>query len=244
MPAPAWLTARPLAHRGLHGEGRPENSLAAIKAAADAGYPVEIDVQVSASGAAVVFHDWNLQRLTGVDAKVVDTSVRKLAQLRLAGTGEGIPLLEDVLEMVNGRVPLVIEIKNRRQVTALEPTVAHILREYRGPHAVHSFNPYALGWFAWNASEIPRGQISCAFDTDDMAAWKKVILEHYGMNWMSRPHFIAHHWKRLPAPMPTILRKVFRKPLLAWTVKSPAEAEAARQHADNVIFEQFLPPLE
>lgn len=241
MPAPAWLTSRPLAHRGLHGEGRPENSLTSIRAAIDAGFPVEIDVQASADGAAVVFHDWNLRRLTGVEAKVVNKTARELADLRLAGTEEKIPLLEDVLEAVNGRQAVVIEIKNRRQVTALEPAVARILRDYRGPFAIHSFNPYSLGWFAGNAPEILRGQISCAFDTDDMAGWKKVILEYYGMNWMSRPKFIAHHWKRLPAPMPTLLRKVFKKPLLAWTVKTPQEAEAALRQADNVIFEQFVP---
>lgn len=240
MPAPPWLTARPLAHRGLHGEGLPENSLAAIKAAIDAGYPVEIDVQVSADGAAVVFHDWNLQRLTGLDARVVNKTTRELAELRLPGGGEKIPLLQDVLALVNGQQPVVIEIKNRRYPTALEPTVARILRDYHGPHAIHSFNPYSLGWFRFHHPEILRGHISCAFDTDDMAGWKKIILEHYGMNWMSAPKFIAHHWKRLPAPAPTILRKVFKKPLLAWTVKSPDEAKAALQHADNVIFEQFL----
>jgi glycerophosphoryl diester phosphodiesterase len=226
----------------LHGEGRPENSLAAITAAVDAGYPVEIDVQVSADGAAVVFHDWNLQRLTGLDAKVVDKTARELAALRLPGGGEKIPLLQDVLAAVNGRQAIVIEIKNRRQPTALEPTIAAILRDYHGPFAIHSFNPFSLGWFARHAPAIMRGQISCAFDTDDMAGWKKVILEHYGMNWMSRPQFIAHHWKRLPAPMPALLRRVFRKPLLAWTVRSQTEADTALRHADNVIFEQFLPP--
>lgn len=241
MRAPDWLRTTPIAHRGLFNESRPENSLSAIEAAVVAGFPVEIDAQISSDGKAMVFHDWNLQRLTGLDAKVVQVSSAELLKLRLQGSDERIPLLEEVLSMVAGRQPIVLEIKNRRYPTALEPEVSRVLRAYRGPVAIQSFNPYSLGWFRLRHPEIIRGQLSCAFDTDDMTGWKKVVLEHYGMNWLTAPHYIAHHWLRLPAVMPTLLRKFLRIPLLAWTIRSPEEAAAALKHADNFVFERFIP---
>jgi glycerophosphoryl diester phosphodiesterase len=239
--APAWLVAVPIAHRGLHDATRPENSLAAIDAAIRQGFPVEIDVQTSADGRAVVFHDWNLHRLTGLDARVKFTNAADIARLRLAGGSEPVPFLEDVLELVSGRQPLIIEIKNRKRPCALEPEVSRILREYRGPVAIHSFNPFSLGWFRQNHPGLCRGQISCSFDTDDMAGWKKFILAHYGMNWMSRPHFISHHWKQLPAIVPILLRGFMQLPLLTWTVRSQQEQASALQYAENVFFEGYLP---
>lgn len=242
--APDWLRAKPFAHRGLFDKNRPENSLTAIAAAIDAGFPVEIDAQVTADGRAVVFHDWNLQRLTGTDAKVVHISSSDLAKLRLEGTDEKIPLLEEALELVNGRQAILLEIKNRRYPTALEPVVSKILRSYKGPIGIQSFNPYTLGWFRLRHPGIPRGQLSCSFDTDDMTGWKKIVLEHYGMNWLTAPQFIAHHWVRLPGKMPAFLRRFLHLPLLAWTIRSPEEYAAAMKLADNVVFERFVPHLE
>jgi glycerophosphoryl diester phosphodiesterase len=241
VPAPAWLVAVPFAHRGLHSEVCPENSLGAIEAAIQRGYPIEIDVQVCADGRAVVFHDWNLCRLTGLDARVRTKTTAEIAALRLGGGDERIPFLEDALDLIRGRQPVIIEIKNRKRPCALEPVVSSLLRTYQGAVAVHSFNPFTLGWFREHHPGLCRGQISCSFDTDDMAGWKKFILAHYGMNWMSRPHFISHHWKQLPAIMPALLRRLLQLPLLAWTVRSAQEQMVARRHADNVIFEAFVP---
>ena len=241
MPAPAWLVATPIAHRGLHDERRPENSLIAIEAALQRGFPIEIDVQVSSDGRAVVFHDWNLLRMTGFDSRVKLTSSAEIASLRLAGGSERIPLLEDVLDLVKGRQAVIIEIKNRKRPAALEPAVSKILRNYRGDVAIHSFNPFSLGWFQRNHPRLCRGQISCSFDTDDMAGWKKIILAHYGMNWLSRPQFISHHRKQLPAIMPALLRRLLRMPLLTWTVRSDEEQAAALRYADNVFFETYIP---
>lgn len=241
MPAPDWLLARPFAHRGLFNEKRPENSLAAIDAAITAGFPVEIDVQVSSDDRAVVFHDWNLQRLTGLDAKVKDVTAAEIGRLTLQGTDQRIPLLEETLDLIAGRAPALIEIKNRRYPTRLEPVVGRILAAYRGPLAIQSFNPYTLGWFRLRHPQIPRGQISCTFDTDDMAGWKKKILANYGMNWMSAPQFISHHWKQLPAVAPTFLRKTLKLPLLAWVARSEEEMAAALKVGDNVVFERFVP---
>lgn len=239
--SPAWLLAKPFAHRGLFGAQRPENSLSAIDAAIDAGFPVEIDVQVSADGRAVVFHDWNLLRLTGVDARVVHLPAAELTRLPINKTSQTIPFLEEALDHIAGRQPVLLEVKNRRWPTALEPEVARLVTAYEGQVGVHSFNPYTLGWFRHHHPKILRGQISCAFDTDNMHGWKKRILEHYGMNWMTRPHFISHHWERLPALIPTFLRKTCKLPLLGWTIRSPEEFTRASRLVDNVIFEGFVP---
>ncbi len=241
MPAPDWLLAKPFAHRGLFNDARPENSLSAIDAAVSAGFPVEIDVQVTSDGRAVVFHDWNLKRLTGRAAKVKDVTAAEIAALTLLGTGQRIPSLEETLDVIAGRAPVLIEIKNRRYPTALEPEAGRILSAYRGPFAIQSFNPFTLGWFRLRHPKIPRGQISCSFDTDDMAGWKKKVLANYGMNWMSGPQFISHHWKQLPALAPSFLRATLKLPLLAWTVRSEEEMASALKLADNVIFENFVP---
>lgn len=243
MPAPDWLLEKPFAHRGFFNDARPENSLSAIDAAISAGFPVEIDVQVTADGQAVVFHDWNLKRLTGIDAKVKDVSAADIRHLTLLGTDQRIPTLEETLGLIAGRAPILVEIKNRRYPTALEPVAGRILDAYRGPFAIQSFNPYTLGWFRLRYPRIPRGQISCAFDTDDMAGWKKHILSNYGMNWMSAPQFISHHWKQLPAIVPTFLRSTLKIPLMVWTVRSEEEKAAALRLGDNVVFEHFVPKI-
>jgi glycerophosphoryl diester phosphodiesterase len=241
VPAPDWLLEKPIAHRGLFNEARPENSLIAIDAAVSAGFPVEIDVQVTADGHAVVFHDWNLKRLTGLDAKVKDVSISKIRELTLLGTDQRIPTLEETLGVIAGRAPALVEIKNRRYPTDLEPVAGRILDAYKGPFAIQSFNPYTLGWFRLRYPRISRGQISCAFDTDDMAEWKKKILSNYGMNWMSHPQFISHHFKQLPAIVPTFLRTTLKMPLIVWIIRSQDEIEIARRLGDNYVFEQFVP---
>ena len=148
-----------------------------------------------------------------------------------------------MLDLIGGRQAVIIEIKNRKRPCALEPEVSRILRRYKGNVAIHSFNPFSLGWFRRNHPGLCRGQISCSFDTDDMAGWKKLILANYGMNWMSQPQFISHHWKQLPAIVPALLRWLFTTPLLTWTVRSSMEQAAAMRRADNVFFEAYVPAL-
>jgi glycerophosphoryl diester phosphodiesterase len=234
-----WLVEKPFAHRGLHGEGAPENTLEAFSRAVEAGFPIELDVLRSADGRAVVFHDANLLRLTGVDKPVAQTGWPELAKLRVAGTDSRIPLLEAVLELVNGRVGILAELKVRHYSGAVEATVGRALAGYPGPVAVQSFNPFTLAWFRLRRPDIPRGQLSCVFDTDPMASWKKAVLAVYGMNWLTGPHFIAHQLERLPSPATSLLKHFL--PVLAWTVRSPDRVAKAREVADNYIFEGFLP---
>lgn len=246
MTAPAWLTARPFAHRGLHGDEIPENSLAAVAAAVDAGYPVEIDVRVSSDGRVVVFHDDSLLRMTGRGGTVEELRFVELAGLRLGRSGEGIPLLEAVLDIVSCKGAVLVEIKNRGRPGVLEENVARLVR--RQPDAqvgVMSFNPLSLGWMARHAADIPRGQLSCRFETETMPGWRKFLLSNYLANAVSRPHFLAHQWDRLPACVPAVLRAFFHLPVLGWTCRSEMEDQRARRHVDNVIFEGYraaIPP--
>jgi len=237
----SWIIAKPFAHRGLHGDGIPENSIEAISAAVTRGFPVELDVQATADGCVVVFHDWNLLRLTGVDCAVVDARWQDLGKLRLGGTASSVPRLEEVLERVGGRVPLLIELKSRGSSRLLARSIAPLLTAYDGAFAVQSFNPWILGWFRRKHPAIPRGQLACAFDTDPMAGWKKMFFACYGMNWLSAPHFVGHRLQDLPASVPGLLRRFL--PVLAWTITSASEAHRALLHADNFIFEGFLPGL-
>lgn len=136
-----WLRERPIAHRGLHGDGVPENSVAAFEAAVDAGYPVELDVRLTADAVPVVHHDESLERCCGLDATVAETERADLADLTLQGSDQCLPTLETALETVDGRVPLLVEVKNRERPGDVERATAAVLDEYDGAFAVQSFNP-------------------------------------------------------------------------------------------------------
>ncbi len=234
-----WLKSKPFAHRGLHGARAPENSLSAIRRAVAMDFPVEIDVQASRDGRVAVFHDWGLARLTDNPAVVTELNWRDLAPLKLLGTDEGIPLLEEVLAVVNGRVGLLIEIKNQERSQRIERTTASLLDDYHGAFAVQSFNPRSLLWFKKNRPNFLRGQISCAYENE--ATWKKVVLANYALNGITRPDFMAHDWHCLPAWAPLAIRHLLRLPLLGWTVRSQKEHERCLARADNTIFEGFVP---
>lgn len=237
-----WLTDTPIAHRGLHGDGRPENSLAAIEAAVESGYPVEIDVRLTADGVPVAFHDPTLGRLTGREGRVDETEWADLGDVTLAGSGEQVPRLSEVLALVDGSVGLLVELKNASRAGLLEATVADRLDAYDGPLAVQSFNPLTVAWFGRNRPEWPRGQLSCFFETVDMSltALERVLLKRLLVDWYSRPNFVAYDHERLPYGPVTRARGRGR-PVLAWTVRSREAVARVAPHADNVIFEGFRP---
>jgi len=234
-----WLKAKPFAHRGLFGMAGPENSLPAIRHAVALGFPIEIDVQASRDGRVVVFHDHCLERLTGHPSLLADLGWEELSPLRLEGTDTGIPLLEDVLQAVNGKVGLLIEIKSRGKPWVVESATAALLDQYSGNFAIQSFNPGTLWWFKKMRPDYLRGQISWGYGSE--APWKKVVLANYGLNGITRPDFIADDWRRLPAWAPMAIKRFQRLPLLGWTVRSQAEHDRCRMWADNTIFEGFLP---
>lgn len=237
-----------MAHRGLHDAARGviENSPSAFEAAARASYGIELDVVASADGEAIVFHDKDFDRLTGQTGLVRERSAAEITQILLDRSADTIPTLGDVFDLVASRVPLLIEIKNRsRKVGLIEARVADLIASYGGPLAVQSFNPYSLGWFATNAPNVLRGQISEGFhdtDADRLPIYQRFLLRHLLLSAISRPNFIAYDRKALPAFAPRCA-KALGLPVLGWTVKSAAEADRLKPHVDNIIFEDFRPPL-
>lgn len=238
--APAWLWRRPIAHRGLHDAARPENSLAAFEAAAQAGYPIELDVHRTADGAAVVFHDEDLERMTGRVGTVSSTTLAELRGLTLGGTDEHIPSLDDVLARVRGRVPILVEIKTRAPVGPLEQAVRDALRRRPGTYAVQSFDPWSMLWMRRHAAELPRGMLSSDFADEDLPRHHVLALRHLLLAPRVRPSFVGYELRALPQRASTLLREL-GVPLLAWTVRSEAELQRARTLADNVIFERVRP---
>ncbi len=240
---PPWLTARPIAHRGLHDQasGAPENSLAAFAVAVAAGYPAELDVHMLADGEIAVFHDFDLQRMTGLSRPIESCTAADIRPLRLAGTGEPIPLLRQVLDLVGGRAGLLVEIKNdRRRDRRCEQAVARILDDYAGPFAVQSFNPFSVAWFARHRPRMARGQLACKFRGEAVSWHRKLLLSNLAMNILSRPHFIAYKFDELPRLAVTRCRRA-GLPVLAWTVRSPQDQQRVAPHCDNIIFESIRP---
>jgi len=241
-PSFEWLLDRPIAHRGYHDSERkiPENSLAAFEEAVSKNFPAELDVRLLGDGTVCVFHDENTYRLTGIDRQVSLLSAADLSSFRIRGTDEKIPLLSEVLETVGGKVPLLIEIKSPGEAGALERNTAALLSSYRGKAAVQSFNPHTVRWFSEHAPGIPRGQISGRMKDTDLPVLKKILTRTLLCAIYSRPHFVAFESAALPCVPCTLVRRR-GTPLLAWTVRSRAEALRVRELCDNIIFEGFLP---
>lgn len=244
---PAFL-ARPIAHRALHGAAGPENSRAAIAAARDAGYGIEIDLQASADDVAMVFHDAHLDRLTDATGPVSGRSARGLSAICLRGSSESIPTLREVLALVAGRAPLLIEVKDQSQTLGpvdarLEADIATALQDYHGPVAVMSFNPHSMAAMARLAPDIPRGLVTCAFAPEDWPGTVPARLAQLAeITEFDRTgaSFISHDWRALDMPAVAAL-KARGVPVLCWTIRSPAQERQARRVADTITFEGYTP---
>lgn len=247
-PGLAALLAAPVAHRGLWGVGRPENSLAAARAAASARYGIEADLQLSADGRAVVFHDDRLDRLTPERGAVRERTAAELAAIPLWGSAEAVPTLEAFLAAVASRVPLLLEIKDQDgalgpQVGALEAALAEALRGYDGPVAAMSFNPHAVATFGRAAPDVPRGLVTCAFgpcDWPGVPEARRARLRALADLDETGAAFASHDRRDLARAAPLM----GRRPLLTWTIRSPAAERAARRYAHQITFERYRPPLE
>lgn len=247
---PDFLT-RPLAHRGLHGPGVPENSMAAFRAAVERGYGIELDLQPAADGTPLVFHDENLSRLTGTDGRVNALSVADAGARRLLGTDQAIPTLAQVLRMVAGRVPVLIELKDQDgalgpEMGDLPAQVAEAVSDHAGkghPLAVMSFNPHAVRAFHQVAPAIPAGLTSCAFAADEWPGIpdrRRAALARLEDFEAVGAGFISHDHRDLANP--AVGRLAARDvPVLCWTIRSPEQEAAARRVARNITFEGYLP---
>jgi glycerophosphoryl diester phosphodiesterase len=248
---PAFLTL-PIAHRALHDRARrrPENSRAAVAAAVAAGYGIEIDVQLSADGQAMVFHDEELDRLTAESGPLAARSAAALSRIPLRDADEGIPTLPEVLALVAGRVPLLIEIKD--QTAAMAPTDGRLeaatraaLTGYAGPVALMSFNPHAVATCARLAPDLPRGLTTSAYDPADWAPLAAATcdrLRDIPDAARTGASFLSHEAADLARPRVAELAAQGLS-ILCWTIRSPQEEEAARRIAQNITFEGYAAPL-
>ena len=226
------MIARPFAHRGLHGGERIENSRAAFEAAIAAGHGIELDVQASADGEAIVFHDYDLERLTEASGPLAALSAEELRHIRLKGFGEPVSTLSEILALIAGRAPVLIEVKSpSRRVAALSAAVLRARQGYCGPVAVMSFNPEIGRWFARNAPHVLRGLVV----TERGRRWRGMLTRRLAA-WRSAPDFLAYDIRDLPSRFAARLRSK-GKPVLTWTCRSDADRANAALHADQIIYE-------
>jgi glycerophosphoryl diester phosphodiesterase len=241
-----WLVARPIAHRGLHDitDGRLENTMAAFKAAIASQYAIECDLQLSADGEAVVFHDNRLDRLTMAKGPMSQLTTAELRQLELRDSKERIPILAELLHAVQGQVPLMIELKSHwNGSTALARRSLDILKNYAGRFALMSFDPDLVEAIRHHAPQATRGIVA---DRVADRSWsrlplpRRLELRHFLHVERSLPHFVSFQAGGLPWPPVTKLRAA-GLPVVAWTVRSSAEAISVHRYCDQITFEGFRP---
>lgn len=233
-PRVGWIAGRTFAHRGLHGPGVPENSPAAFAAAIGRGFGIECDIQLSADDEAMVFHDWELDRLTGEHGPVRARSTVQLGALKLTNGADTIPTLAQVLTLVAERVPLLIEVKSKREIPVAPvcAALARALAGYRGEHAVMSFDPRVPNWFWRHSPETPRGLV--VTEEDSKVRWGD--LRRRAALWHARADFLAYDVRDLPSRFAARCRAK-GWPVATWTVRSPELLARAARHADAPIAE-------
>jgi glycerophosphoryl diester phosphodiesterase len=242
-----WLK-RPIAHRGLHdrAKGIVENSASAIRAAMGAGLAIEVDLQCTANHLPIVFHDKTLDRLTTESGPVEARDAVNLAKIRLRDSEDYILSLPALLTLVNGYVPLILEVKSTwTRDGKFEANIAKMLASYKGPVAVMSFDPYSVAAFREVAPSLPRGLVAERFDDaghwPQLSLWQRLAMRNLLSAAIAWPNFIAYDIKALPALAPLVARFLFGLPLLTWTVRSAEERDRALRYADAIIFEGIAP---
>lgn len=231
------------AHRGLHNEERAENSMSAFRAAVEAGYGIELDVRLSKDGRLVVFHDDTLDRVCAREGRVVDFTAAELATFKLNGTDDGIPLFSDVLKLIDGKVPLLVEIKENAGDSGVSLATCEMLRDYKGNYIIESFNPLSLKVVRERLPEVPRGILSHRYyDYEKSRKPLFFLLQSLLLNFVCRPAFIAYDHRHAGAFGLKFVRGFFDVPTIAWTVRSPEEEILARKNGfDGIIFENYRP---
>ncbi len=244
-----WLTDYRYAHRGRHDAQNPENSIGAFERALEKGYAIELDVRLSADDELIVFHDADLVRMTGTFGQVKKLTAEQLSKVRLRGTQWTIPTLAEVLKLVDGKVPLLIEMKSGVRPGKLESKVYQILRGYHGKYAVQSFSPFSMRWFRIHAPYILRGQLACNFRGCG-ENWSKLkafliskvlfVVQRLLVNFICKPNFISYGMQHVNWRLLKRMRKTGAT-ILGWTVRNQEQQDKAKDYVDTYIFEDFEP---
>ncbi len=234
-----WLTNQKIAHRGLHDKDCPENTLSAFGKAIEHNYAVEIDIQMTKDGQLVVFHDYDLERLTGLKGDITLVDYDYIKDATVCNSQEKIPTFEEFLHFIDGKIPVLIEIKHHKKVGVVEGKIAELLRQYKGQFAVQSFNPFIVKWFKHHAPEFIRGQLASDLKDDIAAQWQKNFIRYLCMTKINGSQFISYDVSDIKRKQ--ILRKKKKMPIIMWTVRSEQDLEDTKGYYDNYIFEGFLP---
>ncbi|MDY2714885.1 MAG: glycerophosphodiester phosphodiesterase family protein [Candidatus Borkfalkiaceae bacterium] len=232
-----WLMKTPVAHRGLHEDGKPENSLPAFENAIKNGYPIEMDIQLTSDHIPVVFHDDYMERMTGEKKYIRDVSLEDVKKMRLGGTDEGIMTFEEFLNFVDGRVPLVIEYKTQRDKGIIADKTLPLLDKYKGEFVVQSFDPTIVRELRLKRPGWIRGQLICKDRHKNVKWLTDRLLAHGLLNFLSKPDFINMNVKYLP--LPRAMKK--NRKVISWTIRTEEEKQKAEKYADNYIFEHIRP---
>ena len=231
------------AHRGLfdNDSEAPENSLAAFKKAVDAGYGIELDVQLSKDDKLVVFHDATLKRMCGIEGNVWDYTLEELQQMKLLNSNETIPTFEQFLSVVDGKVPFILEFKLDRAQTKVCELANEVLKNYNGPYCIESFHPLALLWYKKHRPDVLRGQLCEEFFRNDEYKGKLLfmILPYMPQNFLTRPDFIAYNHEHAH----NISRRICKALgglSVCYTVKSDEQYARAKEHFELIIFDSFI----
>ncbi len=235
-----WLYA----HRGLHDNrsDAPENSMKAFTKAVEAGFGIELDIQLSKDKVPVVFHDSTLKRICGAEGRISDYTYKELCQFTLCDSKEHIPLFEEVLKLVAGRVPLIVELKIEAVDLTLCSAADKLLHNYGGMYCIESFNPLAVWWYRRKRKDVVRGQLSDAFIKEgEGKGLLCFVLQNLLLNCLGKPDFVAYNHKYPKMLSRKICRKIYHNTAAAWTIKSEDELAAARKDFDIFIFDSFVP---
>ncbi len=233
-----WYSKIKLAHRGLHNGIYPENSLGAFQNAIDHGFAIELDARLLSDSTIVVIHDQTTGRMCGVDKDLSELTIADLKDFRLSTSDYVIPTLKEVLDLVNGKVPVMIELKPTRKHHQFPQKMYDCIKDYKGDLAVKSFDPFMMIWFRKNAPHVIRGMLASIYNMDSyLSKFSKRIVSRLYLYRFVKPHFISYNHLNLPN------KYVSSKniPVLAWTITTPKIEEQALKHADNVIFEDYIP---
>lgn len=250
---PHWLTARPIAHRGLHdrASGVIENSRSAARAAIARNYAIECDVQISGDGEAMVFHDDTLERLTETHGRFDQCDAEALSRMALRGSNDTITPLPEFLALIAGRVPLIVEIKSAMaEDMRLAERTAQIVSGYNGPLALKSFDPRIMAHLRAHREQlriahVPLGMVAEAHydhaEWNGLSAERKHALAHF-LHWQdTQPDFLSYSVNDLPHAVPHLLRHALGLPVMTWTVRTQEQREKAARFAEQVVFEGWLP---